>query len=377
MSSRRRLRRTLALLAAAVALVHLALLGMGRQRAPAAAPPGPVAVSVAAAAPALVAEPAEVPTPVAAPTPAAQAAQAAPVAKPPQRRAQARAASRAPAPAPEPMPVEAPAAPPGGPADVVVADEAAPPVFASESPDDPPPRLMTVAAATPPPQAAAAQAAPPPVYRTRVPGTAKITYKLTRSGISGSGTLEWKTDGASYTLKLEGKLPLVGTLITQVSRGGFDKAGLAPVRFTDKRLSKAEQAANFQRQRGQISFSGPQWELPILAGTQDRLSVMVQLASVAGAWTRPPAAGDQVQVWVVGARGDGDVWTIRYIGRESVRTADGSVVDSLKFLREPSSDHGTRAEFWLDPAKGFLPVRARLTDGSGDALELLRDAAAS
>jgi len=103
----------------------------------------------------------------------------------------------------------------------------------------------------------------------------------------------------------------------------------------------------------------------------------VQLAAVAGAWTKPPSARDEVQIYVVGARGDGDVWTIRYLGREPVRTADGSVVEALKLLREPSSEHGTRAEFWLDPAKGYLPVRARLTDGSGDALELLRDANAS
>ena len=90
-----------------------------------------------------------------------------------------------------------------------------------------------------------------------------------------------------------------------------------------------------------------------------------------------PAAGELVQVFVVGARGDGDVWSIRYQGRESVRAADGAIVEALKFLREPTSPHGTRAEFWLDPAKGFLPVRARLTDGSGDALELLRDAGSS
>lgn len=363
------------MLAAAVGLGHLAVLGWSPARKTAAPLaqadlPPVAAVTLAAASVAVAAqvEPAQAPAPAHAPEAEPQARRVAPAAKPPAPLLKA-------APAPEPIPT--------GPADVVVDASPAIHYAGDEGPtsaDEPPARLVQVAAPLSPQASAtvaAALAAPPPVYKTRVPPAAKVVYKLTRSGISGSGTLDWKPEGGNYTLKLEGKLPLVGTLITQTSRGGFDKAGLAPVRFTDKRLSKPEQAANFQRPRGQISFSGPQWELPILAGTQDRLSVMVQLAAVAGGYTKPPANGEEVKVYVVGARGDGDVWTIRFQGRESVRTADGAIVDALKFLREPDSAHGTRAEFWLDPAKGFLPVRARLTDGSGDALELLRDAGAS
>ncbi|MGA0612136.1 DUF3108 domain-containing protein [Caldimonas sp. KR1-144] len=372
MTTRRRLRWTLALLALGVALAHLGLLGLGGERA---APQPTVAAPVVLAA---------VPVEPAPPAAAAPAAMPAVQPKPVPRRAPAQS------PAP-PMPREAPAPvrddPPVAPIEPV-SDDAARPTLAADLPvetaaadDAPPARLLPVAGGAMSPQASAALAealaSPPPVYRTRIPPAAKLTYRLTRSGFTGTGTLDWKPDGGSYTLRLEGKLPLLGTLITQVSRGGFDRAGLAPLRFTDKRISKSEQAANFQRGRGQISFSGPSWELPILAGTQDRLSVMVQLAAVAGAWTRAPATGEQVQAYVVGARGDGDVWTIRYLGREAVRTADGRIVDSLKFLREPTSPHGTRAEFWLDPGSGFLPVRARLTDGSGDALELLRDAGAS
>lgn len=375
MTTRRRLRWTLALLALGVALAHLGLLGLGGQReAPQPTAAAPVMLATAAPTEAqanMAASPAE--TPAVAPVPQP---------KPVPRRAPAQP------PAPS-VPREAPAPvqddPPVAPVEAGSDDAARPTLVADsrrEAADDdaPPARLIPVAGAMGPQASAAlaeALASPPPVYRTRIPPAAKLTYRLTRSGFTGTGTLDWKPDGGSYTLRLEGKLPLLGTLITQVSRGGFDRAGLAPLRFTDKRISKSEQAANFQRGRGQISFSGPSWELPILAGTQDRLSVMVQLAAVAGAWTRAPATGEQVQAYVVGARGDGDVWTIRYLGREAVRTADGRNVDSLKFLREPTSPHGTRAEFWLDPGSGFLPVRARLTDGSGDALELLRDGEAS
>ncbi len=167
-------------------------------------------------------------------------------------------------------------------------------------------------------------------------------------------------------------MPLVGTLIVQTSRGGFDAAGLAPLRYTDRRLRRSEQAANFQRAAGTIAFSGAAPERPLRAGVQDRLSVMLQLAAIANAWSHPPAPGEALLIEVVGARGDAQVWSLRYEGRQSVDTPDGPVA-ALRFLREPEGPHDTRAEFWLDPARSHLPVKARLTDGNGDALELLRE----
>lgn len=214
-----------------------------------------------------------------------------------------------------------------------------------------------------------------PVYRTRIPPSTQVAYRLSRGGISGSGGLSWQVDGASYLLKLDGKVPLIGTLITQISRGGFDAAGLAPLRFTDRRLRRSEQAANFERDGsggGQVTFSGPQTVVSLQAGMQDRLSVMVQLAAIAEALARPPEVGEHFLVHVVGARGDEAHWSLRFEGIDAVRTVDGATVQALKFLREPSTPHDTRAEFWLDPALNHLPVRARLSDGNSEPFELLR-----
>lgn len=233
---------------------------------------------------------------------------------------------------------------------------------------------------TPVEAAAVASNEPPaaPVYRTRIPPSTQVAYRLSRGGINGSGGLSWQVDGGSYLLKLDGKVPIVGTLITQISRGGFDAAGLAPLRFTDRRLRRGEQAANFQRDGnggGQVTFSGPQNVVPLHAGIQDRLSVMVQLAAIAEAWTQPPPVGEHFLVHVVGARGDEARWSLRFEGPDAVRTADGATVQALKFLREPDAPHDTRAEFWLDPALHHLPVRARLSDGGSEPFELLRQGA--
>ena len=147
----------------------------------------------------------------------------------------------------------------------------------------------------------------------------------------------------------------------------------APERYTDKRLRRGEQAANFQRDKGSITFSGPGTELALLPGVQDRLSVMLQLAAIASAWSKPPRVGEHLLIQVVGARGDSHVWALRYEGPQPVRTAEGSV-PALHFSREPDGPYDTQAEFWLDGARSYLPVRVRLTDGRGETLELLREA---
>lgn len=247
----------------------------------------------------------------------------------------------------------------------------------------PPPRvpdglLLAAAAATPatPVATTAAAVVPPadaatPTYRTRIPPAAQLSYRLSRGGITGSGELDWRPAAGGYVLRLEGRVPIIGTLITQTSRGGFDAAGLAPERYTDRRLRRGEQAANFERTAGRISFSGQSPELPLTPGVQDRLSVMLQLAAIANAWSQPPPTGAHFRIRVVGARGDSHVWSLRFDGVQPVETPDGSV-RALGFLREPENPQDTRAEFWLDPARQYLPVRARLTDGSSDAFELLR-----
>jgi hypothetical protein len=237
--------------------------------------------------------------------------------------------------------------------------------------------LRVAAAAVPAPDPGSAppadEALPPtPVYRTRLPPAARVDYRLSRGGISGSGVLDWRPEARAYTLRLEGSVPIIGTLLVQTSRGSLDAAGLAPERFTDKRLRRSEQAANFQRNVGKVTFSGAPAEWPVRPGMQDRLSVMLQLSAIANGWGgRVPAEGEHWRIPVVGARGDARVWSLRFEGPQTVETPDGPV-QALHFLREPESPYDTRAEFWLDPARSFLPVRARLTDGRGDAFELLR-----
>lgn len=212
-------------------------------------------------------------------------------------------------------------------------------------------------------------ARPIPHYRTQLPPAITLQYELQRGMLRGNGELAWKPQGAQYELKLTGRVGGLAAL-TQISSGGFDKEGVAPLRFTDQRLTRAPMAANFQREAGKITFSGPATEYALVAGSQDRLSWMVQLAAIVAAEPSLRTPGATVSMFVVGSRGEGGVWAFRCIGQEAVDTPGGSV-QALKFMREPRDDHDTNVQVWLDSRRHWLPVRARQQSGSGDdAFEL-------
>lgn len=214
-----------------------------------------------------------------------------------------------------------------------------------------------------------AAAKPIPHYRTQLPPAITLQYELQRGMLRGSGELAWKLQGTQYELKLTGRVGGLAAL-TQISTGGFDKAGVAPLRFTDQRLTRAPMAANFQRDAGKITFSGPSTEYALVAGSQDRLSWMMQLAAIVAAEPSLRTPGSTVSMFVVGSRGEGGVWAFRCIGPEAVDTPGGSV-QALKFMREPRDDHDTNVQVWLDPRRHWLPVRARQQSGAGDdAFEL-------
>jgi hypothetical protein len=198
-----------------------------------------------------------------------------------------------------------------------------------------------------------------PVYRTQLPPPMTLGYELTYGRWTGSGELLWRPSGNSYEARLEGRVAAM-KIITLASQGGIDSAGLAPVRYTDQRRGRGEQAANFQRKAGKVSFSGNTAEFPLLQGTQDRLSWMLQLAAIALAEPKRVAPGARVVLYVIGARGDADVWAFQVVGHEEVTTADGNV-KTVKLLREPRKPHDTRVEVWLAPSLHYLPVRAKQT----------------
>jgi hypothetical protein len=160
------------------------------------------------------------------------------------------------------------------------------------------------------------------------------------------------------------------------SRGAFDAAGIAPERHVDSRRGRDAQAANFRRDSGRITFSGPSTALPLAPGTQDRLTWMLQLPAIVDARPARFGPGERIVMWVVGARGDVGVWTFVAEARETIEVPAGSIDGALRLTREPLQPYDTRVEVWLDPARHHLPAKVRMSiPQTGDMTEFaLHDA---
>jgi hypothetical protein len=203
-----------------------------------------------------------------------------------------------------------------------------------------------------------------PHYRTQMPPAMTLRYEVQRGMLHGTGDLAWRPQGEHYALALEFKVGGL-TILSQVSSGGFDAAGIAPLRFTDQRLRRAATAANFQRAAGKISYSGSSKEFPLRPGAQDRLSWMVQLAAIVAAEPRLATPDAKVVMAVTGSHADLGVWVFRCVGPDTVAARGGSV-DAIKFVREPREAYDTTVQVWLDPRHHDLPVRATQKSGPDD-----------
>lgn len=341
---------TLLALTVVVLLAHALLLSGLPEPAGAGVRPGPVPLTVRQV------------TPAAAPRPEPPAAAAA--TRPSPRQA-AQPPARPLREATDSMPVHPaawPAAEPQQPGDGVAAAATEAMAAASEP---------EAAIADPGPAEPAPAGDVPPVYATRIPPAALLRYEMRRGALAGDGEMTWRPGPEGYELTIQGRafgVPVLGWL----SRGRFDDAGIAPDRFVDRRRGRGLRAASFQRDKGLITSSSSPLEHALLAGAQDRLSWIAQLAAVVEADPARFVAGEQVVMQVAGARGDADLWTFTVVAREPLELAGGRLDQALLLRREPRKPFDTRVEVWLDPSRHHLPARLRLTQaGGGDGLEFL------
>lgn len=199
----------------------------------------------------------------------------------------------------------------------------------------------------------------------QAPPSVQLEYRLQRGMLQGSGELEWRHDGQRYRLRLEGQLPLLGSILVQRSEGGFDAAGLAPLRHTEQRLRRSERAVNFIRpddgSAPRITFSASTASLPLRPGAQDRVSWMAQIATRLAGVRRLPA-GSRLEMDVASTGGEVQHWV--FVLQQI--DADGS----WHWRRQSDRPDDTLAEVWTDPALGHWPRRVRLTERRGDPLEL-------
>lgn len=238
-------------------------------------------------------------------------------------------------------------------------------------------RTVSVRRAPPPGSATApaAVAAPhigdaPPVgsstpVHVAVPPPATWRYEVTaqvhRVLVQGRSSLSWAHDGSSYQALFELEVPGLPAR-RQSSRGQVASSGLEPLRFGEQ--LRGEQAAHFERETGRVSFSNNRPAVPLLAGAQDRLSVLLQLGAVLAADPRRAEPGTVIGIQTVTTR-EADPWSFTVERLEALQLPAGEMT-TVKLVRPPRGEYDQRMELWLAPGKAYVPVRLRLTQPNGD-----------
>ena len=230
-----------------------------------------------------------------------------------------------------------------------------------------PPGSATVAAT---PVAAAPPAGPKttPVTAMSLPGSVRLEYKVT-GGSKGltyyaNAELAWRNTGTQYDASLRVSAFLLGAR-SMTSVGAVTKDGLAPTRFADK--FRSEVAAHFETDKGKITFSANTPDAPWIEGTQDRVSVFMQLAGMLAGKPGDFPPGSSITLYTVGPR-DADTWTFLVEAEELLQLPAGDIA-ALKLTRKPRREFDQKVEIWYAPSMNYLPVRNRITQQNGDFID--------
>lgn len=261
-------------------------------------------------------------------------------------------------------------------------------------PSTPTQETASAAAATPRALEAAAQPAPvllatasqtdaPPIASKPLAGAAAATNRtpilpesvrllydikgeIKHIPVSANGELLWRQDGMTYDARLEISIFLLGSRV-QTSKGLISPQGLEPVRFGDK--VRSEVAAHFERGKGKVTYSANTPDEVLQPGAQDQLSIFFQLAGMVAADPERYGPGTSLSFQAVGPRSS-ETWVFKLAAPEAI-TLPGGKVRAIRLSKAPVSEYDSRAEVWLAPELGYLPVRIRLTQGNGDVVDQL------
>ena len=235
-------------------------------------------------------------------------------------------------------------------------------------PSAPAPLAAAPAAAIAQPIAAALPAAPAReagALNVAVPASVRLHYLVTARRQQllwhGQGELDWRHDGERYEAKLELSAPLLPKR-TQRSSGNVTPQGLEPVRFSDK--ARSEQAAHFERDKGRVTFSSNRPDAALMAGAQDRLSVMLQLGAIIAGDPQKYRQSATIELQTAGTH-EAEPWQFTIEGEELLELPGGAI-NAIKLIRHPRKEYDQRVELWLSPGMDYVPVRLRLTQPNGD-----------
>jgi hypothetical protein len=193
----------------------------------------------------------------------------------------------------------------------------------------------------------------------------KVSGAVNTLSYQASSTLSFEPQpGSNYLVNYKVGAFLLGSR-RQVSQGQMSATGLEPRSFTDQ--TRRTQITQVSAEAKTVRLPGTPDEQPWTPGTQDRLSVFIQM----GAWVaaQPDAfeKGQSFRLPVWSSRAT-DTWLIVSQGKEMTATPYGPR-EALRLTRMPLGPGDARVDMWFVPRWGALPVRIELVEANGNRAE--------
>lgn len=199
--------------------------------------------------------------------------------------------------------------------------------------------------------------APPATLQYQVSGQAKgFNYQA-------SGTLVWQPAGERYEARLKVSAFLMGSR-EQVSEGRLDGTGLHPERFTDR--NRRDRVTELNATTGELRLShGGQH--PLQAGTQDRLTVSLQLGALFNANPQGYPEGSTIRLPVTDVTRL-ELWDF-VVGAQETLAFGGEDLTVRRLSRVARRPGDRQVDIWLAPRLNHLPARVRVSESNGDHID--------
>lgn len=211
----------------------------------------------------------------------------------------------------------------------------------------------------------------------RLPQSAIIYYDSFLDGQQfQAGQIDWEVIGNSYRLYINIPYAFVGPFVFE-SRGTVDAYGIAPSIYWSQRGTRNPRYSRFDRNEkggGQMYFSEkPEFTPEIIPGTQDRFSLMFQLASLLNGDNKIDEAGTIRSIPVVDYN-TLEMWQFKSYGEaitEDVPNLGKTTIRHYALMQRESNPYKRQVDIWLAKDLEWLPGRIRSQESNGRVLELV------
>lgn len=194
----------------------------------------------------------------------------------------------------------------------------------------------------------------------------QVTAESKGRNFFANATLQWKLDQDTYNAHAVVSALLLGQR-SQTSEGTMTSLGLTPSQFTD--ISRRNRRIQFDWQKRQAFHKDAVIANGMPDGTQDRLSVIVQLTVQLMNAPVQPKLYQEWEMPVMGFSGL-ESWTFVYLGQALQDLPAGKFITwHLQRKPQPDDKRGVTVDLWLAPAQYFVPVRIRYTEPNGDFVD--------